>query len=124
MARGRRPLPTAVKDLRGNPGKRPRNLNEPQIEVGDPEMPAGLSDAAKQEWDAMVPHLKKMGVLTPVDRSALAGCPDRGHCLGDTDQFRVRSARVSRRGAPAGDLGPQASVQTHQLAASRVVISP
>jgi len=73
MARGRRPLPTAVKDLRGNPGKRPQNLNEPQIEVGDPEMPVGLSDAAKKEWDAMVPHLKKMGVLTPVDRSALAG---------------------------------------------------
>jgi len=73
MARGRRPLPTAVKELRGNPGKRPRNLNEPQLEVGDPEMPAGLSVGAKQEWDAMVPHLKKMGVLTPVDRAALAG---------------------------------------------------
>jgi P27 family predicted phage terminase small subunit len=36
-------------------------------------MPAGLSAAAKQEWDAMVPHLRKMGVLTPVDRAALAG---------------------------------------------------
>jgi P27 family predicted phage terminase small subunit len=72
MARGRRPLPSTIKNLRGRPGKRAVNENEPEVQAGDPEMPAGLSDAAKQEWDAMVPHLRTMGVLTPVDRAALA----------------------------------------------------
>ena len=28
---GRRPQPTALKVLRGNPGKRPLNVDEPQI---------------------------------------------------------------------------------------------
>jgi P27 family predicted phage terminase small subunit len=73
MPKGRRPLPTAIKNLRGNPGKRKPNENEPKPIVGDPEMPEGLSDAAKAEWCAMIPHLLAMRVLTPVDRAALAG---------------------------------------------------
>ena len=73
MARGRRPLPTAVKALRGNPGKRKPNDSEPIPVAGDPLMPAGLSEAAAAEWHAMIPCLRMMGILTPVDRAALAG---------------------------------------------------
>ena len=72
MARGRRPLPTAVKSLRGNPGKRPLNANEPEAVAGDPVMPAGLSEAAQQEFQRMLAHLRGMAVSTPVDATALA----------------------------------------------------
>ncbi len=51
-ARGgdRKPTPTRLKLLGGNPGKRPLNLDEPQPEPTLPEPPAHLSDEAKAEW--------------------------------------------------------------------------
>jgi hypothetical protein len=45
---GRKPIPTAVKELRGNPGHRPLGDCEPQPKVGEPPMPSGLSRYAKQ----------------------------------------------------------------------------
>lgn len=72
MARGRRPLPSTIKNLRGNPGKRQSNTNEPEIKPGDPSMPTGLSDAAQKEWCEIIGVLRTMGVLTPADGKALA----------------------------------------------------
>jgi P27 family predicted phage terminase small subunit len=69
---GRRPLPTAVKKLRGNPGKRKLNDKEPSPRSGDPVMPRGLSKEAAKEWRAIVPELREMGVLTKIDGKALA----------------------------------------------------
>jgi len=69
---GRRPLPTAVKKLRGNAGKRKLNDAEPKPKPGDPEMPEGLSAAAGAEWRSIVPELRQLGVLTKIDGKALA----------------------------------------------------
>src|SRR5690348_1699990 len=69
---GRRPLPTAVKKLRGNPGKRALNDKEPAAPSGDPVMPKGLSAAAAQEWRSIVPELRQLGVLSRIDGKALA----------------------------------------------------
>lgn len=69
---GRRPLPTAVKKLRGNPGKRPLNKNEPAAPARDPVMPKGLSAAAAREWKAILPELRQLGVLSTIDGKALA----------------------------------------------------
>jgi P27 family predicted phage terminase small subunit len=71
MPRGRRPLPTAIKKLRGNPGKRALNLSEPTPPKQRPEKMAGLTGEAAAEWDRIVPDLEIMGVLTRVDRAAL-----------------------------------------------------
>jgi len=68
---GRKPIPTAVKELRGNPGHRPLGDREPQPKVGEPPMPSGLSRYAKQAWKRMVPILLDMGVLTVADGDAL-----------------------------------------------------
>lgn len=68
---GRRPLPTAVKKLRGNAGKRKLNDKEPAAAVGEPPMPK-LSAEAKREWKRIVPELLRLGVLTVVDGKALA----------------------------------------------------
>lgn len=76
---GRRPLPTAVKKLRGNPGKRPLNAKEPAAPAGDPSMPKGLSAAAAREWKSILPELRQLGVLSRIDGKALAAyC----HCFG------------------------------------------
>lgn len=69
---GRRPKPTAQKKLEGNPGKRSLNKNEPQPQLGEPEMPVGLLPVAQEEWKHIVPQLLAMGVLSKVDQKALA----------------------------------------------------
>lgn len=72
MATGRRPLPTNVKLLRGNPGKRPLNDSEPQPRAVIPTAPKHLDDEARREWRRMAKTLHELGLLTEVDRSALA----------------------------------------------------
>jgi P27 family predicted phage terminase small subunit len=69
--RGRKPKPTALKVLAGNPGKRKLNHSEP-IAPGIPECPEFLDTEAKAEWFRTAKVLTDMGVLTKADRSALA----------------------------------------------------
>ena len=68
---GRRPLPTAIKQLSGNPGHRSLNKNEPQF-TGTPACPKHLDKVAKAEWKRVSAELSAAGLLTSVDRAALA----------------------------------------------------
>jgi P27 family predicted phage terminase small subunit len=68
---GRKPKPTALKVLSGNPGKRPLNECEPKPS-GVPDCPEHLDTVAKQEWDRVSAELISIGLLTSVDRAALA----------------------------------------------------
>jgi P27 family predicted phage terminase small subunit len=70
--RGRRPTPTRLKVLTGNPGKRPLNKAEPMPEVAIPECPTELGPVAKREWVRLVGDLAALGLLTSLDRAALA----------------------------------------------------
>jgi P27 family predicted phage terminase small subunit len=70
--RGRRPKPTRLKLLTGNPGKRPLNEAEPMPEIAVPECPVELGPSAKREWDRLVGELAKLRILTQLDRAALA----------------------------------------------------
>lgn len=72
--RGRKPKPTAMKQLAGNPGKRPLNSNEPRPPVPDvtPYAPRHLNADAKREWRRVVPILLQLGMYTELDRSAVA----------------------------------------------------
>ncbi len=70
--RGRRPKPSRMKVLTGNPGKRPLNPNEPQPEPAVPECPPELGAVAKQEWDRLAAELRSLRILTTLDRAALA----------------------------------------------------
>ncbi|TCG08368.1 terminase [Paraburkholderia steynii] len=69
--RGRKPTPTSLKLVRGNPGKRPLPENEPTPK-GDAEMPDWLTPAAAEHWPLVASQLKDAGVLTAVDTTALA----------------------------------------------------
>ena len=70
--RGRQPQPTALKLARGNPGKRPVNLDEPVLEPASEEAPPDLTGRALEEWRDQAPRLIAVGVLTVGDRSAFA----------------------------------------------------
>lgn len=72
MSRGPAPKPTVLKQLAGNPGKRPLNGEEPQIASGAPTCPRHLSAAARREWKRVVHILADAGVVTQVDRAILS----------------------------------------------------
>ena len=71
--RGRKPKPTAVKVLEGNPGKRSLNTAEPKPEKKAPRCPSWLEDEAKKEWKRMSKQLEQLGILTEIDMAAFAG---------------------------------------------------
>ena len=70
--RGRRPKPTRLKVLTGNPGKRPLNHDEPRPAPEIPECPPELGPVARREWDRLVGELGKLKLVTNLDRAALA----------------------------------------------------
>lgn len=71
--RGRKPKPTALKLLTGNPGKRPLPENEPKPPPVAPRCPHWLHKEAKKEWKRIAPILEQLGLLTQADMAALAG---------------------------------------------------
>ena len=71
--RGRKPKPTALKVLEGNPGKRPLNDREPVPPRAALKCPAWLLPEAKKEWKRLAPALEAMGVLTMADLTAFEG---------------------------------------------------
>ena len=70
--RGRKPKPTSLKLIEGNPGRRPFRGHEPQPPASQPTCPAHLSPTAKSEWKRLAQSLNKIGLLTQVDRAVLA----------------------------------------------------
>jgi len=70
--RGRIPTPTRMKQLTGNPGKRPLNPGEPKPEPALPECPQELGPVAQREWQRLIEQLEPLRILTHLDRAALA----------------------------------------------------
>lgn len=72
--RGRKPKPTKLKELAGNPGKRALNPNEPEPPVPDraPYAPRYLNKDAQKEWRRVVGVLIELGLYTDLDYAALA----------------------------------------------------
>lgn len=70
--RGRPPLPTAVKEANGNPGKRALNHDEPKPQVAIPEPPQVVKDTpvAIDYWNETAPKLAALKVITEIDAGA------------------------------------------------------
>ena len=87
--RGRKPKPTKLKLLAGNPGGRPLNDREPEPEVTIPDCPDHLTDVAKAEWERIAPELESLGLLSEIDRAALAGyCTAWGRWVEAEEQLK------------------------------------
>lgn len=72
-ARGPAPKPTRLKVLQGNPGHQKINRHEPKPRPVAPKCPSWLDAEAKREWRRVAPALERLGLLTEVDGTALAG---------------------------------------------------
>ena len=70
--RGRKPTPTALKRLRGNPGKRPLNDAEPKPDPKAPNAPEHLNDEARKAWGWLCGTLKRLGLLAHSDLAIMA----------------------------------------------------
>lgn len=71
--RGRPPIPTRLKILRGNPGKRALNKSEPApAPRRSLAPPAWMTGEAVVEWRRLAPVLARLGLLTEIDGDALA----------------------------------------------------
>jgi len=71
--RGPSKTPTHLRLIRGNPGKRPINDDEPQPARGEPDVPEWFDEAQRAEWDRVTSELRGMGLLHRADRETIAG---------------------------------------------------
>ena len=70
--RGPKTKPTKLKLLTGTARSHRLNPQEPQPQVAHPDAPDHLTDLARSEWDRVVVDLVTLGILTDLDRGALA----------------------------------------------------
>lgn len=70
--RGRKPLPTALKILRGETRPSRINQNEPQPARTAPKMPPWLHEPARKIWKQLVKQLAEMNVLSSADEAVMA----------------------------------------------------
>lgn len=70
--RGRKPTPTHLKLVNGNPGKRAPRKREAAPPLSEPTPPPHLSDEAKVEWGRVMSQLLRCGLMSEIDRAALA----------------------------------------------------
>jgi len=108
--KGRKPKPTQVKKLTGNPGKRKLNEREPQPPAPELRAPDWLVNQAKKEWDRLAPLLARVKVLTQADRDALAAiCQLQAQVIEATETLRksgtiLEKEIFSRKGEPLGEI--------------------
>lgn len=69
--RGRKPKPTALKLISGNPGKRALNAHEPQPGADLAAPPAWMTERQKATWSEVV-ELSPPGLLKDVDASVFS----------------------------------------------------
>lgn len=100
--RGRKPIPTGIKLLRGNPGKRPLNADEPKLPDADAAPPKGLTGRALAVWKEYATDLVNAGVLKSSDRPVF-----RTYCelVAEVERYtklcrKVGEADASRLGYP------------------------
>lgn len=98
--RGRKKTPTVINFLRGNPGKRPINHEEPKPDPLVAECPAELTDQVeREEWERTIVPAIRIGQITVAERALAIG-----HCV----QWAVWRSQVT-----------EASQHPHVIAAGK-----
>jgi P27 family predicted phage terminase small subunit len=71
--KGRPAVPVHLKLITGNAGRRPVDADPASaLDPAIPDCPEHLNAAARAEWQRIVPELVKAGLLSVIDRAALA----------------------------------------------------
>ena len=97
--RGRKPLPTAIKQVNGYQKSKIDNENEPipRALLSIADAPEYLSDDARIEWVRIIHELNVMGLLTTADMDIVAMVADvtarykKAQAQVDTDGFLIET---------------------------------
>lgn len=121
---GRKPTPTKLRMLRGNPGRRPLNEREPKPRADRmPPCPKHLDRIARSEWRRTGRELRKLGLLTVVDRAAFAA-----YCQSYSTWIQAQEA-IAKHGmlvkAPSGYpmVSPYVSIANQALKQMRAFLA-
>lgn len=112
---GRKPKPTALKVLEGNPGKRPLNTKEPKPKSNAPKCPTWLEAEAKKEWRRMSKQLELMGLLTEVDMAAFAGYCQAYARWKEAEEFISKHGTIVKTPSGYWQQVPQVSIASNYL---------
>jgi P27 family predicted phage terminase small subunit len=111
-----------MKLITGNPGRRPV-ATPPRPPATLPQCPAHLSKLAKAEWKRLAPQLHELGLLTALDRPALAlYCQSWARWVEAEQQLAADGLTVPSRGGvlkanPWVAIVARAQQDMHRLAA-------
>ena len=126
-ARGPAPKPTGIRQLEGNPSRRPLPPKEPQYPIGLPVKPKRMSPAAKKIWDELVDEMEGALILRSVDQRALRHlCEDEALVeeayAGIWKMVRAlkKKAKEEKKELPAGALMSLLSMTSGRMAMSAV----
>ena len=108
--RGRKPTPTAIKELEGNPGKRKLNENEPKPDRKAPACPKWLSKDARKEWHRLAKKMEALGVLTEVDMAAFAAYCQSYARWKEAEEFISQHGSIVRTPSGYWQQVPQVSI--------------
>lgn len=108
--RGRKPTPTAIKELEGNPGKRPLNEKEPKPKKKAPPCPKWLDEEAKREWRRLAKKMEAIGVLTEVDMAAFAGYCQAYARWKEAEEFITQHGSIVKTPSGYWQQVPQVSI--------------
>lgn len=86
MGKGRKAIPTELKRLMGNPGKRPLPVGEPKFTTGIPHCPSWLKGEARAMWNRVTSELAGAKLLTIADEGVLVG-----YCLAYSQLKRAQA---------------------------------
>ena len=108
--RGRKPTPTAIKELEGNPGKRALNDKEPKRVKKAPACPKWLEDEAKKEWRRLAKQMEQLGILTQVDMAAFAGYCQAYARWKEAEEFITQHGSIVKTPSGYWQQVPQVSI--------------
>ena len=121
---GRPPKPTDLKLIEGNRGKRALNASEPKPKARVPRVPDHLSQPAKDEWQRITRELGGLGLLTHIDRAALAGyCQAWADWVEAEEQLQKYGRVVRTPSRTVTRRKPNGETETEQIGGS-VMQSP
>ena len=108
--RGRKPTPTAMKELEGNPGKRKLNEREPKPDKKAPSCPKWLEPEGKREWRRLAKKMEALGILTEVDMAAFAGYCQAYARWKEAEEFITQHGTIVRTPSGYWQQVPQVSI--------------
>ncbi|MGH8609799.1 MAG: phage terminase small subunit P27 family [Gammaproteobacteria bacterium] len=119
---GRKPTPTKLRLLRGNPGKRSLPKDEPKVAAKRPPMPVGMSAGAQAHWRRFAEQLDAARITTELDRQALKALCEACATWDEANRgiakfgLVVKGARGSRRSPYVGIANTAFEQMTKMLA--------